>query len=500
MTDTPHLGLPLIEAAQAQKHVTHNEALVALDTIVQLSVLDRDLTAPPGSPTEGARYIVAAAPTGAWTGHAGDVAVWFDGQWTFLDPKPGWIAFAVDEATLLYWTGSSWATLQDAITALQNLALLGVNTSADATNKLAIRSSAILHTAINAADGGSGDVQHKLNKETSGDSASFLFQTGFSGRAEIGLTGDDDFHFKVSPDGAAWHEAMVVDKDDGAVTFPLGIERVQTDKFTASGTWTKPVWAKRVYVVAMAGGAGGGSGALRASGLACSGGGGGATGACSEMQFVAADLPGTVAVTIAPGGAGGAAQTVADSNGNPGNAGGATSFGTMLRAESDGSNIGGGGGAASGAAGSHMAAKDFPTGSGGAGGAGATGNGANAVSGGGRLPSGGGGGGGLTAANAQGNGGNGGPSAIGLYAVPAVPGGTAPGGAGNPGSPNTQPYLAGGSGGSGGAGGHAVIGGAGGNGAAPGGAGGGGGASRNGLQSGKGGDGARGELWAISIG
>ena len=47
---TAHLALPFIMAAQAQKHVTMNEALRLLDGIVQLSVLDRDLTAPPASP------------------------------------------------------------------------------------------------------------------------------------------------------------------------------------------------------------------------------------------------------------------------------------------------------------------------------------------------------------------------------------------------------------------------------------------------------------------
>ena len=46
---TTHLLLPYILAAQAQKHITHNEALRILDGLVQLSVLDRDLTAPPGS-------------------------------------------------------------------------------------------------------------------------------------------------------------------------------------------------------------------------------------------------------------------------------------------------------------------------------------------------------------------------------------------------------------------------------------------------------------------
>ena len=47
---TTHLLLPYILASQAQKHVTHNEALRLLDAMVQLSVLDRDLAAPPASP------------------------------------------------------------------------------------------------------------------------------------------------------------------------------------------------------------------------------------------------------------------------------------------------------------------------------------------------------------------------------------------------------------------------------------------------------------------
>ena len=67
--DTTHLKLPYLAAAQAQKHVTHNEALRLLDGLVQLSVLDRDLTAPPGSPVDGDRYVVASGPP--VTGQAG---------------------------------------------------------------------------------------------------------------------------------------------------------------------------------------------------------------------------------------------------------------------------------------------------------------------------------------------------------------------------------------------------------------------------------------------
>ena len=54
---------------------------------------------------------------------------------------------------------------------------------------------------------GSGH-QIKVNKASATDTASLLFQTGFSGRAEMGLAGNDDFSVKVSADGAAWTEAL----------------------------------------------------------------------------------------------------------------------------------------------------------------------------------------------------------------------------------------------------------------------------------------------------
>ena len=76
---SPILSLPLLQASQAQKHVTHNEALMQLDLLVQLTVTDRTRTAPPPGPVEGQRHIIAAAPTGAWAGQAGKIALWLDG-------------------------------------------------------------------------------------------------------------------------------------------------------------------------------------------------------------------------------------------------------------------------------------------------------------------------------------------------------------------------------------------------------------------------------------
>ena len=81
-----------------------------------------------------------------------------------------------------------------------------------------MHSNAVLFTGIAAAEGGTGDVRFTVNKETDGDTASLLFQSGFSGRAEVGLAGDTDFVFKVSADGSDWVEAIRIDKDSGLPT------------------------------------------------------------------------------------------------------------------------------------------------------------------------------------------------------------------------------------------------------------------------------------------
>ena len=94
MSDTTHLGLPYLAAAQAQKHVTHNEALTRLDALVQLAVIKRSLASPPASPAEGDRYLVAASPTGAWAGQAGKIACLLDGAADIFKKAAGWqVAF-----------------------------------------------------------------------------------------------------------------------------------------------------------------------------------------------------------------------------------------------------------------------------------------------------------------------------------------------------------------------------------------------------------------------
>jgi hypothetical protein len=122
----------------------------------------------------------------------------------------------------------TWAAPPDP-TALQNLSLLGVNATADATNKLAVASSAILFNNV-----GNG-MQVKVNKNAAADTASFLFQTNFSGRAEFGTTGDDDFHFKVSSDGSTWFEALTINRTNGVISLPQGLSALPSFTSSAKG-------------------------------------------------------------------------------------------------------------------------------------------------------------------------------------------------------------------------------------------------------------------------
>lgn len=229
---TPRAKAPLLAAAQAQKHVTHNEALLQLDALVSARILDRDLSAPPASPADGDAYLVKATGSGAWAGQDGKLAFAVDGAWRFYAPFAGLTAYIADESVILVYTAAGWKDWSSIVN-LQSVPLIGVNTAADATNKFAIKSNAALFAALEAANGGNGDMQVKVDKETATDTGSVLFQTNFSGRAEFGLIGDDNWHVKVSPDGAAWTEVMVADRTSGLVTVagdpvaPLGIATKQ---------------------------------------------------------------------------------------------------------------------------------------------------------------------------------------------------------------------------------------------------------------------------------
>jgi hypothetical protein len=131
MTDfSPRLGLPYLQPSQAQKHVTVNESLAALDVHVQLVVQARDLATPPAAPNEGDGYLLPEGATGAWDGRAaGEIASWQDGAWAFRTPQAGWRAWCTADDTLLLYDGAGWASL---FTADTDQGRLGIGTDTPA--------------------------------------------------------------------------------------------------------------------------------------------------------------------------------------------------------------------------------------------------------------------------------------------------------------------------------------------------------------------------------
>jgi len=106
-------ALPLLQSGQAQKEVTHNTALAAIDALLHLAVASRMLNTPPASPSDPGSWIVAAGATGAWSGRVGQIAVFDGGGWSFVGPRDGCLAYVIDEGIFAVrragaWHGDAW--------------------------------------------------------------------------------------------------------------------------------------------------------------------------------------------------------------------------------------------------------------------------------------------------------------------------------------------------------------------------------------------------------
>src|SRR3954471_9344572 len=102
MSGTPRLSMPFLSVGQAQKELFHNEALQVLDTVVAAAVIETPRNDPPASPVEGSCYIVATAPTGAWSGNGQNLATYTGGGWRFVAPLDGMAAYVI--------SANLWAT------------------------------------------------------------------------------------------------------------------------------------------------------------------------------------------------------------------------------------------------------------------------------------------------------------------------------------------------------------------------------------------------------
>lgn len=196
---SPRVSLPYLQPSQAQKHVTHNEALLRLDAVTQLTVQGFSETTPPGLPLAGDIYGVGAGATGSWAGQDGLLAYWDGTGWVFVPPQEGWRAWGLADQELRVWQAGGWQPLLDGV------AMLGINSAADGVKRLSVAAPASLFSHDGAGH------QMKINKATDSDTASLLFQSNWTGHAEMGLAGNTGFALKLSADGQAWHTALQAD-------------------------------------------------------------------------------------------------------------------------------------------------------------------------------------------------------------------------------------------------------------------------------------------------
>ena len=227
MSDTTsNLGLPFLIEGQAQKHLTHNEALEIVDAVAQLVLAGLGDDQPPVGPAEGEVWAVGPAPTGDWAGQAGRLATFANNGWLFITPKIGWVA--QNAGGLLVWDGSGWVAPE--LPPVTGVDGVGINTGYDATNRLSVAADATLLSHAGAGH------QLKINKSGATETASLLFQSGWSGRAEMGLAGEDAFTVKVSADGAVWTTGLRIDSATGVSELPSGAR-------SGTGTAASPSFA-----------------------------------------------------------------------------------------------------------------------------------------------------------------------------------------------------------------------------------------------------------------
>lgn len=211
MENSKRLTLPYIMPQQAQKHVTHNEAIRKLDAIVQMSALSKKVTSPPEMPLEGQGYIIPELATGVWADKVNLFAIYQDGIWSYITPDEGWSCWVEEDQQRYDFSTGSWLISSSEA---PNGDQLGINTTADSVNRLAVKSDTVLFSHDDVTPG-NGDVRVVLNKNQENATSSMVFQSNYSARGELGLLGNDNLAFKVSVDANNWKNAMSIDASSG---------------------------------------------------------------------------------------------------------------------------------------------------------------------------------------------------------------------------------------------------------------------------------------------
>lgn len=121
MAKSARIGMPFLSPGQAQKEISHNEALILLDFLIHGCCAGAPSNAPPQLREVGLTYLCGPLPTGEWSGHPNSIACWGDSGWRFIDPVEGF--GLLDRFSEQYWRFRSGQWFQG----LMNVTELRVN-------------------------------------------------------------------------------------------------------------------------------------------------------------------------------------------------------------------------------------------------------------------------------------------------------------------------------------------------------------------------------------
>lgn len=227
-------NFPFIQPAQAQKHVTHNQALEQIDHTHHMCLKAINLSASPDNPEIGDCYDLGETPLGIFENQANKLAAFSDTGWQFYPKVTGMTALNLETGNLIIYDGTDWKNVsQGDMTApspAQTLTQLGVNTQPDDRNRLSVKSDAVLLSADDQSTDSSGDIRVAINKNTAENTASHIYQTNYTAYAETGLSGSNNYTIRISDIGNQFKTAFEIDKDTGFIglgktpTEPLGIQ------------------------------------------------------------------------------------------------------------------------------------------------------------------------------------------------------------------------------------------------------------------------------------
>lgn len=305
-------GLTTLVTGNGLRYAIEDAASISLNSVLDV------VTAPAGSEVTGDAYIVDAAATDEFAGQDDNLAYLTRRGWVFASPEIGMAVLNEATGQNTQFTDSGWGAF-------------AVEFGAGSIPPAALQFPAgiVVEDTLDAPPG--SPTTGKFWIVGSSPSGDF---TGHGG--DLAYWTGTAWAFMDPAEGwAAFHKAngFEVFYDSGAWLGAAGSE-VQTFSTAGGATWTKPARGNMVLIQAWGAG---GSGGRNNTAVAAGGGGGGSY---VERKMPLADLASTVSVTV---GAGGAARTTNDTDGQ---AGGNSSFGSHVIAYGGGGghNNGGGGG------------------------------------------------------------------------------------------------------------------------------------------------------------